>query len=129
MGTLVPLSLQSSFRSLIMDLYRYMMPMFLIILCCNIFPTKEEKTKEQEHEREENLNLGSNIQEKEMDRQIRPLSPGKSCSIFFTFDQYFCKTDIHYDMDTRYTRGSFCSMIRSILETSCEYGDNRELII
>merc|ERR1712126_355394 len=79
-----------SFIAIVMGLNRYILPMLMIILCCNIFPTKEEETKKQEDEREENWNL-ENIQEKVMDRRRNI-----HCTIFTSLNFYYCQAYKRY---------------------------------
>merc|ERR1712098_61189 len=89
MGTLVPLiytlKSQHLFITLVMALYRYLVPMFLIILSTSIILTKAEKTKDQEDEREEKWNP-DNIMGRVFDRS----SGGGGCFIVKFFSKIFC---------------------------------------
>merc|ERR1712243_442460 len=118
MGTHISLSVQlsHSLRSKVMGLNRYILPMFLIILCCNILPTKEEETKEHEEERE-NWNLDK---EKVMDRSRLVNRIKWGCEIFRLFDEYFCVEYVK-SVDNLYinTATKFCEAILTTKEKVC----------
>jgi len=67
-----------------MGLYRYILPMFLMILSTNMFLTKAEQTKDKEDERDEDLTIMN-------DAMRHSIFTYMECKMLFTLDKGVCK--------------------------------------
>merc|ERR1712126_143091 len=87
--------------AIVMGLFRYPLPMFLLILSTNMFLSKAEQSMDKEDERKENLVLGTNILEKDMDRLFDMLNERTAmCNVMLKIlGDDFCKNFIRMSND------------------------------